>query len=186
MTTSLREWVKSNVPDDAMYWKGAFGDQISAVKSLARLFTTGLPFVAPDDFVQVISSHFSKSIDLPVYELSRPDLGLRIILRDNFYNWKISVISEAPIEADFAGLFYTAPPADPEYTGDPLRAVYCEGFPDSLVFGYYDASDRRQFSAELYSNHALYTAVFLILRALGAVKPLVFSTRGGTSERTQP
>lgn len=162
MRQKLQEWVNEQLVGDEMIWKGAFGSQISFVRRLTGLMATGLSYKAMDDITHVIATHRSKSITLPVYELSRPDLGLRLILRDNFHNWKLSVISERPIDADFSGLFHTTPPVEPAYTGEPLSSVYFEGFPGDLIFGYYNdqqGGTRQKWSAEIYGDHSLYTVV---------------------------
>jgi len=125
----------------------------------------------------VIGTHTSKSVPLPVYALERPDRGLRIILRDNFHDWKMSVISEVPVEIDLSGLCYTASPREPEYTGNCLASVYFEGFPRELVFGYYDESDKRKWSAAFFSREAVWTAIFLICRARGIIEPMRQHTR---------
>jgi hypothetical protein len=127
----------------------------------------------------VISTHRSKSITLPVYNLQHPTLNLQLILRNNFYDWKMSVISQTPIVADFSGLFYTTPPLDPKYTGDSLSPVYFEGFPSDLVFPYYSQTDGTQWSAEISTDQELWTSVFLIMRSLEAVKPLEWAVSDG-------
>jgi hypothetical protein len=115
---------------------------------------------------------------LPVYSMERGDLGLRLILRDNFYNYKLSVVSYTPLDVDFTGLCHTTPPPDPDYTGDPLNPVYFEGFPAELIFGYYAPSDRRKFSLEIWGRQSkLWTVVFLIMRARGALRPAEWATR---------
>ena len=174
----LIEWALAHPVPDQMYWKGDADNQIRFVwKSLAPLVGKGFSYEEVQQLITVIATHRSKSIDLPVYRLERSDLGLQIILRDNFYNWKISVISERPITADFSGLFYTTPPIDPDYTGDPLHHVYFEGFPKDLVFGYFEESDGKKWSAEIATNEILWTTVFLIMRSLGAVQPLKWRTK---------
>src|SRR6185369_7381601 len=100
-----------------------------------------------------------KSVKLPVYQLSRPDLGLRLILRGNFHDWKLSVISNKPIAADFTGLFRTTPPTHPKYHGNELASCYFEGFPEELVFGYYEPSDKCQWSAAIGGQQALWATV---------------------------
>lgn len=172
-SVGLQDWINTHPVGAEMLWKGAAGGQLSFVRDvLARLFSV-------DDYdlyqkcAEVVSSHMSKSIDLPVYKLSRP--GLTIWLRDNFYNWKMSVKSDAPIEADFGGLFHTTPPIDPKYTGDPLNSVYFEGFSGDYIFGYY-SKNNKQFSAEIGGDHSLYVSVFLILKSLGLIKPYKWST----------
>jgi hypothetical protein len=124
----------------------------------------------------VIGEHRSKSVRLPVYSLERPDLGIRLVLRNNYFDWKLTVISEVPIQSDlFPYLFKTMPPVEPEYTGDELAACYFEGFPKDLVFGY-QATDPRRWSASL-DDHALWTSVMICMRVVGAIKPQKWCTR---------
>jgi hypothetical protein len=158
-----------------MLWKGGWGRQIMFVRDdLCGLVSWGRR--GPRIRAHVISTHTSKSIALPVYRLARPDLGLELYLRDNFYNWKLSVVSTQPIVADFSGLFHTTPPIDPKYTGDPLHSVYFEGFPKELVFGYYEPSDKRRWSAEIHGDQALWATLFLLMRSVGAVQPSRWNT----------
>jgi len=169
---TLQDWITEHVAEDEMLWKGAWGSQMAFLRGALRgEAAVGLEWDEAKQIAKVISTHTSKSISLPVVEYSRPDLGLRLVVRNNFYDWKLSVISERPVEADFTGLFHTTPPVDPSYTGDPLSDCYFEGFPGSLVFGYY-SQDKRRFSASIGGDERLCTAVFLIMKALGAVKPL--------------
>ena len=111
-------------------------------------------------------------------EFSRPDIGLTIVVRNNFYNWKMSVESERPILADFGGLFHVTPPVERDYTGNPLAAVYFEGFPENRIHPYYTEGDRRRWSAEIGGDEGLWTAVFLIMRSIGAMGAAVWSRRG--------
>lgn len=130
---------------------------------------------APGAFV--IATHRSKSIDLPVISFERGDLGVRFVVRDNFYNFKLSVVSERPIKCDaFQFLFKTMPPREPDYTGDALSSCYFEGFPSDLIFGYYSA-DSRRWSAEIHGQNALWTVLFLCMMTLGAMTPLIYHTR---------
>lgn len=179
MKNNLQEWANSHEVDGKMLWKGAWGNQIAFVRDqVSALIGAGIRYNDPrrDELLSVISTHRSKSITLPVYEFSRPDYGLRIILRNNFYNWKMSVICTTPIECNFDGLFHTTPPVEPTYTGDPLNPAYFEGFPEDLVFGYY-YSDQRQFSAEIGTDYELITSLFLIMRSLGAIKAYRWHTK---------
>lgn len=176
--TSLQQWIEGNPVRDEMLWKGAFGQQVMFIRdNIVPVFGTGLNYDQMRDAVSVISTHRSKSIELPVYQLERPDRDLRVVLRNNFYNWKMSVLSGTPIQANFDGLFHTTPPIEPDYTGDELHPVYFEGFPRDLIFSYFAESDRRRWSAEIQSDEALWTSVFLMMRSLGDVKPLVWHTK---------
>lgn len=170
MKKPIDQWVEENKISDEMIWKDSALQQIKFVKNkLAGL-------VAHEyGHVFVISEHRSKSILLPVYLIEGNKL--QIILRDNFYNWKMSVISEETITADFKGLFHTSPPIDPEYTGDPLNEVYFEGFPQELIFGYYDNSDKKKWSAEISTDYLLYTTLFILCKNIGIIKPFEWSKR---------
>jgi hypothetical protein len=173
----LQKWISDQIVDDRMRWKGAFGEQMAFIRdSLVPLMGAGLIYHEKKEIADVISTHRSKSIILPVVEVTREDLGVRFTMRDNFHNWKLSVLSEKPIEADFSGLFYTTPPIDKSYTGDPLHHVYFEGFPEDRIFGYYETNKRR-FSAEIWGDQSMWTTVFLIMRSIGAIKPHTWHTR---------
>lgn len=174
----LQEWISAQLVDE-MLWKGAFGHQMQFIRdTLQSLVSAGLSWHQRKDaqVARVISTHTSKSICLPVVELARPDLGVRFIVRDNFHNWKLTVLSEKPIEADFGPLFFTKPPPEPDYTGDHLHSVYFEGFPHDLVRGYW-SQNKREWSAELYSDYSLWTVVHMCMRALGALPDQQYNTR---------
>ncbi len=178
MKEPLQQWVNANKLDDNLIWKDSSSAQILFARDhLGGLFGAGLPYdQRRDEMCFVVSTHTSKSCLLPVYSFERA--GLRLIARNNFFNWKFSVISEAPIEADFSGLFATTPPIDPKYTGNPLAPVYFEGFPEELIFGYYADSDKRHWSAEIQSHYGAWATLFLIMRALGHINPYKWSKRG--------
>lgn len=176
---NLQEWFdkqREDTPDDMIYKKSS-ADQIMFVRDiLCGVVSAGISDIEKRrSIVTVISEHRSKSVRLPVYNFDRSDIGLRIILRGNFYNWKISVISDVPIIADFDGLFFTSPPPDPKYTGDCLSPCYFEGFLYDLIFGYYDLN-QSMWSAEISSRHQLWTVLFLIMKARGQIKPYQWKT----------
>lgn len=169
-TQDLQAWISAHsAVEGSEYYRKPAINQAMAVRDV----------IAPriGSKASVIAEHRSKSVQLPVYSIDREDIGLRFVLRNNFYNWKMSVISREPIEADFGDLFHTTPPVEPEYTGNPLSPVYFEGFPRELCFGYYE-QDRAKFSAEIWGGDCrLYAAVFLIMQARGAIQPLRWRTR---------
>lgn len=160
MQSKLQTWISENVARDEMLWKGAFGDQMSFLRGqLCYAVAVGLKELEDVEKIpDVIGTHRSKSIVLPVVEYSRPDLGLRLTVRGNFHDYKLSVVSEVPIEADFRGLFDID-------GGDYLSPAYFEGFPKDRIYGSY-AKDHRKFSADIGDEYGLYTTVFLIMRAL--------------------
>jgi len=177
----LQSWINKQTIGNDMLWKGAFGDQMQFIRDVL----TGLLFAGHGlsreerntKSAKVISTHRSKSIVLPVVEFERPDLGLRLTFRNNFHNWKFSVLSEDPVEVDFSKLFPVTPPTDPTYTGNPLAAVYFEGFPEDRIYGYYSENPSK-FSGEIWSDYALWTAMFLLLDSKKAFRPHQWSTRG--------
>lgn len=176
----LKDWLSVNEVSDKMLWKGGYGEQIEFVMyGVTHLFALGLPEgdERSDKIVTVISHHWSKSIRLPVYCFTHPLLDLKVYLRDNFHDSKISVVSGVPITANFTGLFHTSPPPDPDYTGDPLHSAYFEGFPEELVFPYFSQGDGTKWSAALYGDKSVWTALFLMLQSLGAIPPLQWPTR---------
>lgn len=172
----LQMWINEQIVDDKMLWKGAWGEQLQFFRdSITGLFCYGMDYEDCDGIATVISTHRSKSIILPVYKLHREDIGLTLVARSNFYDWKLSVISEIPINADFRGLFHTTPPIEPEYTGNELASVYFEGFPKKYIFGY-QGENRKQFSASI-GQEALWTTIFLILRDRGIIEAREWRTK---------
>lgn len=73
---------------------------------------------------KVISTHVSKSILLPVIEFSAFDGDLRLIVRDNFHDFKTTVLSKYSIDSDFHGILIG---------GEKTSKVYFEGFDPNLV-----------------------------------------------------
>lgn len=139
----LTQWLAENPVDSRMFWKRAAEEQFIQLVAIGALLE-----VEPT----VISTHRSKSITLPVVSFERPDIGLLVVIRGNFYDYKLSVRSERPIaDAGFADLFATAP--DGSY-GASLSSCYFEGFPEDLVFGHYSKNPRR-WSASLGDDKAL-------------------------------
>lgn len=172
----IQDWFMVNKPAAEMVYKDAMISQVLFVRDdLAPLITQDLSReVTRTETTFVISTHISKSVRLPVYLLERP--GLMIVLRDNFHDWKMTVISEKEVKVDFSRLFHTIPPVEPSYTGNPLARVYFEGFPADLIYDYYEKSDYKKWSAALYGRHYVWTAVWTIACALDFIKPLEWST----------
>lgn len=96
----------------------------------------------------VASEHTSKSMVLPVIHYSDTVNGLYIWMRNNFYDWKVSVSSTRQVPDVFYRLFNRE---------DDINGVYCEGFHESWVFGSY-AANPHEFTVELPGS--LYTRYF--------------------------
>lgn len=128
----------------------------------------------------VIGEHTSKSVNLPVYSLERPDLGLQIVLRDNYHDWNVSVISEKPIPAEvIKGFEMDFSESDKKRfaeRGQQWRPgwswgyCYFQGFPEEVQFGPYSQNPRK-FSLCIGSEYSVYTFVWLIMREIRGVGP---------------
>lgn len=125
---------------------------------------------------KVMSTHLCHSRSFGVFDLDRPDVGLRMIMRGapssyGSTNWKMSVISNVPIRAALGTLCETHP--SPERS-NRMSPHYFEGFPEHLVFGYYGVkgsnSRRCRFSLELYHDYMLWAAIHMILVDRGLIK----------------
>lgn len=149
MKIQLKKWLKDNYPKDEMLWKGSAQDQFHF---MSRLIITAFPLKTEQGFKDfqtnlcVISTHTSKSVVLPVYEIFWN--GFSFMLRGNFYDWKISIDCPIPIFINFEkfGLF------DPSVK---INFVYCEGFKKEWVYNCY-SENIKQFTIELRNEHDVY------------------------------
>lgn len=144
----LQSWFMENRPKEEMRYKEAAERQIMFVRDDIR-------YLFKDDVycVEVISTHTSKSVKLPVYHLVLNN-GFEVIMRGNFHNWVISIISPFPIELPNEIL-------NSEYN-EQIEHVYCEGFQKDWVFNPYP-TNRRKFTVQISSqDHVLWAFFFLI------------------------
>lgn len=143
----LQAWFMNNRAKDEMIYKGAAEDQIMFIRDEPY-------YLFKDRLVETcaVGTHRSKSIDLPVYQLSFID-GTVLTLRGNFHDWKISV--ESPIDLHFPTSLFSG------YGTTIISTIYCEGFSDDQVFGPYSES-KRKFTVELYDKQQVYTFLFLL------------------------
>lgn len=125
----------------------------------------------------VIGEHHSKSVVLPVYSFERPDLGIQFILRDNYHDTNISVISERPISAstlrgyslDFSESDKKRFKDEPWQRGQSWGYCFFQGFPEEVQFGPY-SQDQSKFSICLGGEYSVYTFVWLIMREIREVR----------------
>jgi len=177
------KWLEEHADTDLIYTRSGGKIQLSQVHfvrdQLSAVFWQGIPRkdrppAPPRDGCKqtafVIGEHHSKSVRLPVYLLERPDLGLKVVLRDNYHDWNISVVSETPVEADLRGfvLDYRDEEEQEKFRDGykPGRYWgYCffQGFPDKYWFGPYSENPRK-FSLYNSSDYITYTLVWLLMR----------------------
>jgi len=139
-----------------MIYKQAFSDQVCFVRdTINHLFyensDSGYEELKANP-VLVINTHTSKSIKLPVYKINLKKYKLSMIIRNNFYDWKVSVVSEQEIDVDFMELF------EEDKTINP---IYCEGFSKEQVFKSYK-DDKKRFTIEIHDKNRVFTFMYLL------------------------
>jgi hypothetical protein len=145
---------------DTMLWKESAINQMVYIRDLfPSLFGCG---------VEVISTHTSKSVKLPVYRaVTKQDFD--IIMRGNFYDWKVSVKL-------YKGLPFSFEQLCRELCTDGIKNIinrsYFEGFKDEWIYSkleskydekYNGYRTNKEFSIELpYREESLFTFLFLL------------------------
>lgn len=151
-------WGEANTPDENLIFKSGMWQQIMFVRDrLARMLAKTVDHTHEEYryLVKVCGDHHSKSVTLPVFSIDWKR-GVRFTLRNNFYDWGVSVQSIKPIVWDFDGLFDRA-----------KVDSYLEGFPDDRKFSTYDA-DPSRFTFGVRDDFDLYAVMFLIARQFPA------------------
>ena len=164
MREKLNDWWSNNKPDENLIYKNGLTEQCVFVrdKLMGNLFlciaTDYLKYKKfwderckiLDDFMpDVIGTHYSKSVLLPVMEMDLSKIGLKIVLRNNFYDWCISVESENEVDCDFMGLITD-------------QKGYFEGFPSDRIYKNYSENNKKNFSVVLNDKYEVYTFVYLL------------------------
>lgn len=156
LPVDVTAWIRVNKPDKDLAYAEGLGEQVCFVRDkLCRLLYSTYEEMEKN-LPMVISTHYSKSVKLPVYQLNLKKYGIEMVLRHNFYDWKVSVKSDKPLEFDSMGLLNLT---------DEIPAVYCEGFPKDKVYGSY-ANNHSQFTIEIKGYYELYTFIFLLKKYL--------------------
>lgn len=128
----LADWIALHQPATEMYWARSALTQFDVFADIAREAAEAV----------VVSTHRSKSITLPVV-VFRYANGAKVQVRDNFYDYKVTVCAPAPV----------ALPSDIQ---GHIRwsECYCEGFPAGTVLGSHVA-DSRRFTVEVCTTGLL-------------------------------
>lgn len=147
---TLKEWSAVNIPADDLIWQSPCATQIQfIIHNLSKVLNVE---------IQAIGIHRSKSIVLPVYyfELVSGERKICCVMRNNFYNWNVSIISEISIPFDII-----------QYVKDIISVEdtnYCfyEGFPKE--FSYLEPISKNEYKFSFYcqTNYELF-AFFHIL-----------------------
>ena len=158
----VQEFIDKHLKDtpDTMYYKEAATKQMVYIRDLfPSLFGCG---------VEVISTHTSKSIKLPVYRMITTE-DFDIVMRGNFYDWKVSVKLYEPLSyrfKDFCNELCT------DGIKNSIQPCYFEGFDDKWIYTKLETSyieeyksyrTNKKFSVELpYIYESLFTFFFLL------------------------
>ena len=143
----FQSWIVENEPANDMSYKPFAYDQISFIKKIFKLFEDkGIS-------LNVISTHTSKSIKLPVCEMLIGD-EISIIIRDNFLDWKVSINSNISFNNLPISLFF-------KNGEEQILSCYCEGFKDEWIYLPYSRNKKR-FTVELRTDYHMWTLMFLI------------------------
>lgn len=166
LPVDLQAWFSVNIPEDKMLYKHQATKQIVFIRDTIQhlFFYKEYPQFRPidvfhddckkakDEFIpMVISTHRSKSIELPVVEINLKSVGVKIVLRDNFYDWNVSIESENDIECDFMDTF-----KDEKY-----HMCYCQGFPKDRIYGMYK-DDHKKFTCYIDNDYTLFTFMWIL------------------------
>lgn len=150
---AIQLWANENEPSKEMSYFDGYWDQIMFVRDQIRFLLGVDGHGQTDDKVRVVGTHVSKSIKLPVFELDLQEkYGLKIFMRDNFHDWKVSIKSDRDIDCDFMNLFEEI---------EAISYLYCEGMTKDQIFGMHK-ENKKEFTIEIYNNYQLYTFMWIL------------------------
>lgn len=166
MKQRLNDWWSNNEPDECLIYRHGLGKQCVFVRDtiMLNLFLgIATDYHKYKDYSDehsklyesfhpsVIGTHTSKSVKLPVFEMDMSEkLGIKIVLRNNFYDWCISVESENEIDCDWLRLI------------NPTIKGYFEGFPKNRIYAPYSETNRKNFSVVLNGEYEVYTFMYIL------------------------
>ena len=148
-----------NYPGENMIYYKAFRevyllwrDQIFGLFVDPRLTDWKAIDKAIDRNVEIVGEHYSKSIKNPVVKISYQ--GCEIVVRYNFYDYEIAVISPYDLEIP-KSLFISE------------GNFYYQGFPDEYKLNkYYSDTNKRVFMANVRDNYRFFTFMYIISEQL--------------------
>lgn len=145
----MRQW---DIDDNLIYKKAGINQAIFVRDTLAGNLLHYVPVFA-------ISMHRSKSVSLPVYGITMRN-GIKLIMRDNFYDWKVSVILPKPLPKNYL-------PIELFSNREDIPDCYLEGFHDEWAFKTYNPEDDKQteFTVEVRNQYDVYVLFFYLKNA---------------------
>lgn len=160
LPVGVTAWIRVNEPNKKLIYGNQIGRQIVFVRDILGDILTDTSNEYEAFEPQVIATHTSKSVKLPIYQINLEKYGLEIVMKNNFFSWAISIKSENPLDFDMMELF-------DEKEVAPL--YLCDGLPSEKIYGSY-AQNHAEFTIEMKSEYKVYTLFYLIKNYLTKLK----------------
>lgn len=169
MNQLLLEYMRTHEIADNMLYKEAAIQQMCFIRDALCDYLLRVP-------VFVVSTHRSKSIQLPVYYFEMRN-GIRAIMRENFYGWVVSLHSLFPITLeDFCK-------GDGDKQSGDIHPCYAEGFKESWVHPYVK-KEVLQTTFRVDSKYELYTLFYLLSKMPEKGKRAIINVNEENQART--
>lgn len=147
MNQLLLEYMRTHEIDDNMVYKEAAIQQMCFIRDALCYYLLRVP-------VFVVSTHRSKSIQLPVYYFEMRN-GIRAIMRENFHGWVVTLKTPFPVTLeDFCY-------GDGGERSEDITSCYAGGFKDSWVFPYVK-KEARFTTFRVDEKYQLYTLFYML------------------------
>lgn len=148
--TLLLTYIRDNEISDNMLYKDDAMQQMIYMRDTIGHDLCQVPMF-------VVSTHVSKSIELPVYGFVLRN-GVKIIARDNFYGWMVSVVLPYNLPL---GYF------DMDIFSDNEKFNYIEGFKSQWIYDPYDpgSKTRSKFTVGINNDYILYMFIYKLIKA---------------------
>lgn len=146
----MRKW---ELDDDLIYKEASENQAIFIRDDIGMNLLKNTP-------VFQISTHVSKSCELPVYYI-RMKNGVKLILRGNFYDWKMSVETPEPLKPNYL-------PVDCISYGikEKISDCYLEGFRKEWCFDKYNPKKpSTKFTIGVSDKYKLYLIIYFLRNA---------------------
>lgn len=153
-------WVRLHDVKDEMVYKNAYSKQICFIRDTIGNMV-GDRRLDYGRRVNVVGTHMSKSILLPVYQI-KTLCGSKITINYNFYNYVISIEAYSDVDLTFSTRFIL-----PINVMDNVNPSYCYGFKPEDIHGAY-ANNNKKFTFTLDNEYDVYT-FFYLLKNLGGI-----------------
>jgi len=155
MKISLNAWFENNISEDKSVYSNAYFKQFEFIRNVfpSALNINGVKERKKytENCVNIIETHMSKSIILPVYQINWK--GIEFIIRHNFHDWKVSVKSDRVILGLTQFKLFDSK--------TKIRYYECEGFKKEWIYNCYDDC-KSKFTCELNSRFDVYYLVKFI------------------------